>query len=333
MYYLETKYVDLLAGRFSNFSKKRKDVWNLRCPYCGDSSKHKNKARGYFYFKKQDVLFKCHNCGVGRTLGNFLKDQATDLYDEYVMERYKAGKTGAGTVVAEPKFTFEKPKFVSKPTGLTKITDLNTSHPAVRYLQGRKLPQEALKELYYIDTWQQWVNTQVETYSKASMRYEHPRIVIPLIDKNGEWFGFQGRSLNPTDKMRYVTIMLRDDKPKLFGLHKVNYEETIYVTEGPLDSLFIRNSIAMCGADVYLDDWGISNRVWVYDNEPRNSEIVSRYASAVSRGERVVIWDPDITEKDINDMVLAGRDVQRVVECNTYQGLEAQVKLAFWKKV
>ena len=92
--------------------RKKDDLYNFRCPYCGDSQKHKNKARGYFFRLKQDMVFKCHNCGVGRTLPNFLKDNAPDLYDEYIMERYKSGTTGKGSYVPKPKF--EKPKFKKK---------------------------------------------------------------------------------------------------------------------------------------------------------------------------------------------------------------------------
>jgi len=73
--------------------------------------------------------------------------------------------------------------------------------------------------------------------------------------------------------------------------------------------------------------------VYVFDNEPRNKEIVSKYIKAIDNGERVVIWPNNIVEKDINDMVMAGHDVQNVVELNTYQGLEAKLKLTEWKKV
>jgi hypothetical protein len=121
--------------------------------------------------------------------------------------------------------------------------------------------------------------------------------------------------------------------PKLFGLDRINKNEKIYITEGPFDSLFIRNSLAMCGADVYLGDWGISNPTWIYDNEPRNTQIVARYASAIARGESIVIWPSSVKDKDINDMVLSGHDVQSMVECNTYSGLEAQVKFNLWKKI
>jgi hypothetical protein len=46
-----------------------------------------------------------------------------------------------------------------------------------------------------------------------------------------------------------------------------------------------------------------------------------------------VIWPDTIVEKDINDMVLAGRDVQSIVECNNYSGLEAKLKFTTWKKI
>lgn len=324
------RYADLVGPRLQKFVRKKNGLWNFRCPYCGDSQKHKNKARGYFFLKKNDIVFKCHNCGVGRSFGGFLQDHAPDLHDEYVMERYKRGLTGKGRNVADPVIQTKAPVFVSKPTGLKKITDLNISHPAKKYLLERRLPEDALKRLYYVEKFQDWVNTQKKTFPESNV--DHPRIIIPLIDHDGNWFGFQGRSLNPKDKMRYITIMLNDDKPKVFGLDKVDETKTIYVTEGPFDSFFISNSIAMCGADVDLstDD---NRYVFIFDNEPRNKQIVDRIAKTIQKGHRVVIWTNDIVEKDINDMVLAGLDVQHVVESNVYHGLEATLKLNDWKKV
>lgn len=327
---VDMRYADLVGPRLQKFVRKKNGLWNFRCPYCGDSQKHKNKARGYFFLKKNDIVFKCHNCGVGRSFGGFLQDHAPDLHDEYVMERYKRGLTGKGRNVADPVIQTKAPVFVSKPTGLKKITDLNISHPAKKYLLERRLPEDALKRLYYVEKFQDWVNTQKKTFPESNV--DHPRIIIPLIDHDGNWFGFQGRSLNPKDKMRYITIMLNDDKPKVFGLDKVDETKTIYVTEGPFDSFFISNSIAMCGADVDLstDD---NRYVFIFDNEPRNKQIVDRIAKTIQKGHRVVIWTNDIVEKDINDMVLAGLDVQHVVESNVYHGLEATLKLNDWKKV
>ena len=127
--------------------------------------------------------------------------------------------------------------------------------------------------------------------------------------------------------------MLEEDAPKIYGLDNIKTGETVYVTEGPFDSTFISNSIAMCGADGDVSKWGITNPVWIYDNEPRNRQIVERLATTISRGDRVVIFPKNILEKDINDMYLSGQNVQRVVESNIYQGLEAKLKLQDWKRV
>ena len=142
----------------------------------------------------------------------------------------------------------------------------------------------------------------------------------------------QGRSLD-SNSVKYITTIFYDDAPKIYGLDTIRRGAPVFVTEGPFDSTFIRNSIAMCGADGDVRKWGVSNPVWVYDNEPRNPEITTRISNTISRGESVVIWPTNINEKDINDMVLAGRDVNDMVQSNYYSGLEANIKLNEWKKV
>ena len=127
--------------------------------------------------------------------------------------------------------------------------------------------------------------------------------------------------------------MLEEDAPKIYGLDDINTGETVYVTEGPFDSTFISNSIAMCGADGDVNKWGITDPVWIYDNEPRNRQIVERLATTINRGDRVVIFPKNILEKDINDMYLSGQNVQKMVDSNIYQGLEAKLKLQDWKRV
>ena len=133
--------------------------------------------------------------------------------------------------------------------------------------------------------------------------------------------------------MRYISIMLDEDKPKIFGQDRINDEEPVYIVEGPFDSTFIQNSVAMAGSDVDPRSYNWSNYIWIYDNEPRNREIVSRISKSVDRGDKVVIWPKNIQQKDINDMYLAGHDVQKVVESNVYHKLEANLRLNDWKKV
>ena len=329
MSYLDVKYINLISPRLNLFSRKKADLYNFRCPYCGDSQKRRNKARGYLFKIKNDFVYKCHNCGKGRTLSNFLKDQDSFLHDQYVMEKFKEGKSGKGTTVPKPKFDFKEPKFVKHDTGLEKISDLNISHPARVYLQERGIKN--LDYFFYCPKFKEWTNKQKKTFD--TLRQDSPRIIIPFRDKEGNLFGYQGRSLAPTAKIRYITIMLDEEQPKIFGLDRINTDESIYIVEGPFDSTFIKNSVAMAGSDVDIRTFGWSNHIWIYDNEPRNREIVARISKSIDRGDKVVIWPTTIREKDINDMHLAGHDVQSLVESNVYQGLEATLKFNTWKKV
>ena len=319
---IDDKFINLLSTRLEKFKKVKLGLYNCRCPICGDSQKNKSKARGYFYNVKNNTNYKCHNCGVNLSFNNFLKQVDPTLYRQYSIEKFKNGTTGKNFVVEEPKFYFEKLKFQNK-LNLPKAIE---NEEAKKYLESRKLNPN---KFYYSEKFKLWVNSIQHTFS--DLKYEEPRIVIPLI-YNNKFVGLQGRSLN-SKSIKYITIMLDDDAPKIYGLDEVQKDKTVYIVEGPFDSTFICNSIALCGADGDLDKWNIRNRVWIYDNEPRNAEIHKRISKCIDNEERVVIWPETIKEKDINDMVLSGLNVQSVIESNTYSGLEAKLKFTTWKKI
>jgi len=329
---VDQNYIQLISPRLQKFSKKSK-VYTFRCPYCGDSKKHRNKTRGFLYPIKNDYNFKCHNCGVSKSLTNFLKDQDSLIHKQYIMERYKQGTVGLGSNTAVPKFDLPKPVFKKDKykIDLESILSLNKSHPARIYLeQNREISSKILENLYYCKNFKEWTNALKHTFDDVNN--DEPRIIIPL-RYNGTLVGYQGRSLLPKSKIKYITIMLEEDAPKIYGIDEIDTAKTVYVTEGPFDSTFINNSIAMCGADADVKKWGITNPVWIYDNEPRNKQIVNRLSETIASGDRVVIWPKKIQEKDINDMFLSGHNVQKVVESNIYQGLEAKLKLQDWKRV
>ena len=327
---IDNQFVFNISGSLEQFKKKNKGVYNFRCPYCGDSQKYKNKARGYFFTSKNDLVYKCHNCGVGRNFSGFLKDNFPLIHDQYVMEKYKAGLTGKHRSVPKPKFDFEKPTF-KRTVNLQPLSSLNNSHLALAYVLGRGLPLDKLDLLYYCPNFKEWTNTYKKTYQ--SIKKDEERIIIPLNDKNGNLMGFQGRSLDPKNPMRYITVMLEKDAPKIYGLDTLNESKPIYIVEGPFDSLFLENSVAMAGSDLDPRTFNWSDYIWVYDNEPRNREIVDRIDQTIGRGDKVVIWPRDIYDKDINDMFNSGHDVKSMVESNVYSGLEAKLQLNNWKKI
>ena len=320
---VDSKFIGLISPRLQKFKKIKSDLYNFRCPICGDSQKNKSKTRGYLYGVKADVNFRCHNCGASMTFSNFLKTLDPVIHKQYVFERFKNNKTGRGTVVEEPKFDFKPPQFAPK----VDLPRASENDAARLYLEKRLIDPKIFN---YTPTFKKWVNTLVPN-KFSDITYDEPRIIIPLIYEN-QLIGFQGRALGP-NSVKYITIMLDDDSPKIYGLDKINNEFPVFVTEGPFDSTFVSNSIAMCGADGDVRRWGINDPVWVYDNEPRSHEIVKRISNTIDRGEKVVIWPNNINEKDINDMILAGHDVMDVLNSNTYSGLTAQLQFNTWKRI
>jgi len=321
---IDSKYIGLVSSRLQKFKRVKSDLYTFRCPICGDSQKNKNKTRGYIYPVKNNTNFKCHNCGSSLSFNNFLKQIDPTLHKQYTLEKFKEGHTGKNFVVEEPVFEFKKTIFKKK-LDLPKASENLVSK---KYLEKRLLNPE---KFYFADKFQEWVNTQKPTFSRIVR--DESRIVIPLYTREGEIFGFQGRSLGPSN-VKYITVILDENIPKVYGLDEVSTDETIYVTEGPFDSTFVKNAIAMCGSDILLDSLNLGdNIVYVLDNEPRNKEICNRISKLIDGGKKVVIWPKAVQQKDINDMVLAGLLVMDVLKSNTYRALEAKIKFNEWKKV
>ena len=320
---IDSKYIGLVSSRLQKFKRVKADLFNFRCPICGDSQKHKNKARGYFYQVKTNTNYKCHNCGASMSLNNFLKQIDSTLHKQYTMEKFKEGFTGRNFVVDEPKLEFTKPIFRKK-IDLPRASEVPI---AKNYLEKRNLDAS---QFYFAAKFKEWTNTQKHTFDTIGR--DESRIIIPMYDTDKNLIGFQGRSLGP-NSVKYITVMLQDEAPKLFGLDKIDDTKPIYITEGPFDSTFLENSVAMCGSDLDIGSFGWSSYIWVFDNEPRNREIIERINKTIDRGDQIVIWPSNIHEKDINDMVLSGHNVKSIVESNTYSSLQAKIKFNNWKKV
>jgi ssDNA-binding Zn-finger/Zn-ribbon topoisomerase 1 len=320
---VDAKYIGLVSSRLQKFKRVKSDLYNFRCPICGDSQRNKNKARGYIYAVKNNTNFKCHNCGASLSFNNFLKELDLTLHKQYTLEKFKEGHTGRNFVVEEPKFDFKKPVF-KKSLDLPKASEIPS---AKEYLTKRKLDPE---KFYFANKFKEWTNSQKVTFDTIGR--DESRIIIPMYDRDNNLIGFQGRSLVP-NSVKYITVMLDEEAPKIYGLNEVNEQLPVYVVEGPFDSTFVNNSVALCGSDGDIRCLEGSSIVFVYDNEPRNREIVNRISKCISRGEKVIIWPSGIVEKDINDMVLAGHDIMSVLESNTYSGLEAKIKFNIWKKI
>ena len=330
--YIDLKFINDLSGRLSQFKKKTDYLFNFRCPHCGDSQKSKTKARAYLYRIKNDMFFKCHNCGQGQNLANFIKFVDPKLYEQYLLERYK--KSAPAT--PKPKFDFKPTKFTNQTPidDLKSIKDLPEDHPARLYCDNRKIPEKYFDKLFLSDKFMTLVNeVKPNTYKITK---DHPRLIIPFYDTTGKVFAFQGRAFGK-EQPKYLTIKLDENKQKVYGLDKVNFQKPIYITEGPIDSLFIDNCLAAGGADLFLKNKiPNENITYIFDNEPRNKEIVKRMYKVIEQDFNVVIWPEDLQLKDVNDMIMSGLtkfELQDIISNNTYSKLSALTKLNYWKKI
>ncbi len=332
----DSKFLGLLSPKLDRFKQVRDHLWNFRCPLCGDSSRNKSKARGYVYRKKSDLFYKCHNCGSGLSIGNFIKEVDPTLYKHYVMERFKAGETGKRKT-KEPEFKFEAPKFKPKKTeiNLPSIETLPEEHYARVYCEHRVIPQEFMNKIFYAEDFKKWAQSVCQVDYSTLMSGE-PRLVIPFFDKDNQLIGAQGRALQES-KIRYVTVKVHEDAPKVFGLERWNSDQHTYLVEGPIDSLFLPNCLAMAGAD--MSDLSILDKdktTLIFDNEPRNFQIARSMIKSLQDGWKIVVWPNSITCKDINDMVLTSIKDARLVEIintNTYSGQRGEWEVKSWKKV
>ena len=328
--YTEIKYLNLLSVRLERFKQRKDYLWNFRCPICGDSQHNKTKARGFVFLVKGTLLYKCHNCQYSVPLPKLFEVMDPELYRQYRLEKFKDEnkKPKLNTVKVNKVLSNTAPVFKHKLPDLVSVDSLNNSHPAREYLLNRKLPTEAL---YFTEKFKGWTN-KVKPGTFEDTSHDEPRIIIPFIDDKGDVFGFQGRSISNSG-LRYITVLLDEDRPKIFGLNSVDFSKRIYVTEGPFDSLLIPNAVAMAGADVSKADFLFSKDVvFVYDNEPRNKQITNRISKHIHDGDSVVIWPNNLKEKDINDMILAGIPVTQIIESHTFSGMIAKLKFTDWKK-
>jgi hypothetical protein len=259
------------------------------------------------------------------------------LYNSYQLECYSEG---AGPTVKKPDFTFAKsqPVFQKKAAiDLPSIESLPNTHAAKGYVKDRKIPEKYHSTLYYAENFRDFVLSIMPTYEKKL--FDEPRLVIPFYDEDNNLLGFQGRDLLKS-KVKYITIKLSDDNKKVYGLNHVDKSKQIYVVEGPIDSMFLDNSLATMDASLYNIILSVGNHdyVFVYDNEPRNKDVVKHMQKTIDMGKNICIWPALVSSrKDINDMVknggLSPSMVQSIIDRNTFNGLEANLQFSRWKKI
>lgn len=341
---VDIKYINLLSGSLRNFKKKSAVLYNFSCPKCGDSHKDQTKARGYIFQKKGQFSYFCHNCNYSKTFRNFLKEIDPRLYSEYLLELM--GGEGRRKEDAQTKLPKKMERLLKPKTDHTEdfyncctcLTDLDSNHPAIKYVKGRCIPDHKWNLLYYTEDFRELAKAVYpEREGKVNDR---EKLIIPFFLPSGRVGGLQARAIDSTDTLRYCTMPVGSDSMPLYGTERVDYAKRVYIVEGPIDSLFIPNCLALARADISLDQlnalrYKTRDIVAILDNEPRNKEIVKAVRKMLARNIPVVFWDDRFKGKDINEMIENGHmpgEILMYIEKNTKSGLEAELALTEWSK-
>lgn len=332
----ETQFLNLMSHRLERFKKKKRTLWEFRCPICGDSKKDPKKARAYIYEHKNKLKFKCHNCGRNLSFTQFLKQIDEDLYKQYLFHKFGQQKQDS----PEPEYNYdvqEKIKRVSETQNYFKhlegpISNLNEDHPGVEFCKQRQIPELFYDSLYYTDNYKQFIN-KITPEPQFKIENGGARLIIPFFDEEKNLIALQGRALQG-QSIKYLTFKLAEDNPKVFGLDRIDSNKRVYILEGPIDSMFLDNAIAAAGSD--LKDYEFKDHVFVFDNEPRNREQLNKVDKAIEQNHNVYIPPTWLHEKDINDLVLSGwtsDQIKCLIDSNTYKGLKARLAFNSWKKL
>ena len=340
MNWLEQKYVGYISSRLRNYRRKSSGLYNFSCPICGDSESNKSKARAYIYEKKGKSAFHCHNCNASMGVPNFIKMIDQNVYNEFVMEKLKDERSPEQVELEDFVLKMKKPVFLKEGPlkGLKKISQLSPDHPAKVLIDNRKIPTPYHAKLFLCPNFKTFTNEFIpDKFAPESLKRDESRILIPFFDKNKRLHAYQGRSIGRSEP-RYITIILDEALPKIYGLDTVDERYKTYVFEGPIDSMFVPNSIATAGGDLVssLQGFNKSNLVIVYDNEPRNRDTIKKLDKAIMQGYNVCIWPENMEHKDVNDMVLAGLSpdfIKHIIDTNTYKDLAAKLSLNKWSKM
>lgn len=340
MGWIEAKYVGILSSRLRNFKRKGPNLWNFSCHICGDSLTNKNKSRGYLFEEKGNLRYHCHNCNAHLSFDKFVKSIDNNVYNEMVLEKLKEKKSDKQLDLEEFVNKMKKPVFLqSGPLKkLKKVSQLSPENRIKKFVESRKLPTRFHAKLFECPNFKYFTNQLIPNkFDKDSLDRDETRLLIPFLNKEKKLHAFQGRVISKSEP-KYITIILDDTVPKVYGLDEVDYNETIYVHEAAFDAMFVSNSVATAGGDLVSSVQKLpkDKLVICYDNEKRNKQTIEKIEKAIYFGYSVLIWPENFKYKDINDAVMDGVDpayVEHIIKSNVFKDLKAQLQFNFWKKV
>lgn len=335
MSYVDEQFAEIAMQRQPRFKRFSGSTFklNCRCKICGDSAKDEFMARFYARAVDDTVMVKCFNCDYSNSIAGYIKNEEPDLYRDYLLEKRKSNFEIPVSKKEEPE---PEKKVIDFIPYSVRLDTVDKGSKLIQYIQKRKIPNNVYDKIYFTKEWQKLVNhINKDTYKYPK---DEMRLVIPIFNSEGEIESLQGRALQKDAKAKYMTIKAYEDATKIYGLERVDKDKPVIILEGPLDSLFLPNAIAITGGSMDINSVPFKgNRIWAMDNEPRHPDTKNRVLKLLEASESVVCWDNIGYEgKDINELIINGADKDYVLNYifdNSVSGLMGKLRISKYFKI
>lgn len=340
MFYTEMSYIQRISYTLERYKVVNINPYsiNFRCPICGDSQTHKQKARAYIYEKKGQFKYNCFNCGVNFPFWVFLKDYYPNIYLDYKIDWMKNKFGDNYQSISIPDFS-TKTEFDTSQFFLgTQLSLLQDDNVFISYVKSRCIPFKYWKSLWGCSDIN-LITRQIDKYKNAKFVSE-PVIVVPLYNEYRKFSYISVRTISPSSFMRYLILGLDEVYPKIWGLEFIDYNKPIFILEGQFDAMCVENALALLGTSKAQSIEYLSNKInnikdiiFVFDSDFRyNKEVRKTLERTISDGYSVVLFDKYFRFKDINEAITKGnwsfKDVQEYLSKRIFSGLRAKIELS-----
>lgn len=313
--------------------KKTTGTYNGECPYCHEG-KSTGKKRRFFYIPEEDHLY-CHNCGASTDGFNFVKEQ-TGLSLKDILAESEL-RTDTVEDIIKRSFVYKKYNPKSLPDDCINLFDNNqtsfysanvTVKDALDFINKRRLNTAVNRPKAL------WLSLTDYTHKN--------RVVFPFYSPNGgaKIEFYQSRALYKVDEDRAKYLSKANSDKGIFNIDKIIPDiEYIFLQEGPIDAMFLRNSVALAGINPTESQverlqtlFPMHTLVYVPDNQWVDSTSYDVTKSLLDKGEKVFLWPAGLERfKDINDLCVHTKQDEldwNIIVKHTYTGMKGLIKFS-----
>ena len=306
--------------------RRYQNLFNAECPVCREG-KSKGRSRRLFYFPNKNYLY-CHNCSKHWNPFEWIRE-VTNLSVPEIIKRNNEKINSSTTFVPNNEPAKHKQEVLSDlPENSIDITD----PVQIEFYKDNKVVTDCVD---YCISRRLFTSTNrcKKFYVSLDDRFHKNRLIIPFT-KDNKVVCYQTRALYKEQTPKYKTKI--GDK-SLFGIDNITEEiPYIFIFEGPIDSMFVKNGVAMASltpTDIQREQLNKMigyKHIYVFDNDKNNKQTAARIIKTINKGNTVFVWPSEFKKfKDINEVCVALKQDEfpwKFIVKNSFSGPQAVLK-------